>query len=141
MPALIAHQLAFQLDTGEWLFQHINISLNDDLTGLIGRNGVGKSVLLSLLLGKLTPTKGSVSRQGQAGHIPSNLPSCWEVLRLLLIFSVSAKNWTQLMPLSKAGVMPSILTSSLMIGRSLRGPSRCWSISDCPSHHMCYAVT
>ncbi|MBC7001114.1 ABC-F family ATP-binding cassette domain-containing protein [Photobacterium sp. BZF1] len=68
MPALIAHQLAFQLDTGEWLFQHINISLNDDLTGLIGRNGVGKSVLLSLLLGKLTPTIGSVSCQGQVGH-------------------------------------------------------------------------
>lgn len=68
MPALIAYQLAFQLDTGEWLFQHINISLNDDLTGLIGRNGVGKSVLLSLLLGRLTPTKGSVSCQGQVGH-------------------------------------------------------------------------
>ncbi|WEM44753.1 ATP-binding cassette domain-containing protein (plasmid) [Photobacterium sp. DA100] len=67
MPALIAHQLAFQLDTGEWLFQHLNISLNDKLTGLVGRNGVGKSVLLSLLLGKLTPTTGGVSCQGQIG--------------------------------------------------------------------------
>ena len=68
MPALIAHQLAFQLDTGEWLFNNLNISLNDKLTGLVGRNGVGKSVLLSLLLGKASPTKGDVSCKGQVGH-------------------------------------------------------------------------
>lgn len=68
MPALIAHQLAFQLDTGEWLFSNLNMSLNDKLTGLVGRNGVGKSVLLSLLLGKVTPTKGSMPCQGLIGY-------------------------------------------------------------------------
>ena len=68
MPALIAHQLAFQLDTGEPLFQSLNFSLNEPLTGLVGRNGVGKSVLLSLLLGHLSPTQGAVSRQGKLGH-------------------------------------------------------------------------
>ncbi|KHT57949.1 elongation factor 3 [Photobacterium gaetbulicola] len=68
MPALIAHQLAFQLDTGEWLFNNLNMSLNDKLTGLVGRNGVGKSVLLSLLLGKLVPTTGGVSCQGIIRH-------------------------------------------------------------------------
>jgi len=74
MPVLIAHQLSYQLDTGEWLFQKIDFTLNDGLTGLVGRNGVGKSVLLSLLLGKTRQTLGSVTSQGKISFY-SQLPS------------------------------------------------------------------
>ncbi|PSV47483.1 ATP-binding cassette domain-containing protein [Photobacterium indicum] len=74
MPALITHQLSFQFDTGEWLFQNLNFTLPNGITGLVGRNGVGKSVFLSLLLGKLSPTQGSVTCQGQVAYY-SQLPS------------------------------------------------------------------
>lgn len=74
MPALISHQLSFQLETGEWLFKDINFSLPAGVTGLIGRNGSGKSVFLSLLTGGLTPTLGSVSKVGPVAHY-SQLPS------------------------------------------------------------------
>ncbi|CAG20340.1 ATP-binding cassette domain-containing protein, partial [Photobacterium profundum] len=74
MPALITHQLSFQLDTGEWLFQSLNFTPPNGITGLVGRNGVGKSVFLSLLLGNLSPTQGSVTCQGQIAYY-SQLPS------------------------------------------------------------------
>lgn len=73
-PVLLTQQLSFQLDTGEWLFEDINFSLNHRLTGLVGRNGVGKSVFFSLLLGKLAPTRGHVTRQGKIAYY-SQLPS------------------------------------------------------------------
>ena len=55
MPALIASQISHQLETGEWLFRSINLSLNHRITGLTGKNGSGKSVLLSILTGDCLP--------------------------------------------------------------------------------------
>ncbi|MGF1840993.1 ABC-F family ATP-binding cassette domain-containing protein [Vibrio atlanticus] len=74
MPTILANNLSFQLDTGEWLFKDITFNLNTRLTGLVGRNGAGKSLLLSLLVGQTQPTSGSVSRQGSLGFY-SQLPS------------------------------------------------------------------
>lgn len=74
MPTILANNLSFQLDTGEWLFKDITFNLNTRLTGLVGRNGAGKSLLLSLLAGQVQPTSGSVSRQGSIGFY-SQLPS------------------------------------------------------------------
>ncbi|MEZ8068511.1 ABC-F family ATP-binding cassette domain-containing protein [Vibrio sp. FF145] len=74
MPTILANNLSFQLDTGEWLFKDITFNLNTRLTGLVGRNGAGKSLLLSLLVGQTQPTSGSVSRQGSIGFY-SQLPS------------------------------------------------------------------
>ncbi|MGR5066454.1 ATP-binding cassette domain-containing protein [Photobacterium sp. DNB22_13_2] len=73
-PVLLTQKLSFQLDSGEWLLEDINFSLNHRLTGLVGRNGVGKSVFFSLLLGKLAPTRGHVTRQAKVDHY-SQLPS------------------------------------------------------------------
>lgn len=74
MPTILANNLSFQLDTGEWLFKDITFNLNTRLTGLVGRNGAGKSLLVSLLTGQTQPTSGSVSRQGSIGFY-SQLPS------------------------------------------------------------------
>ncbi|NRD75267.1 ABC-F family ATP-binding cassette domain-containing protein [Shewanella sp. VB17] len=74
MPTLITHQLSFQLDTGEWLFNNICFNLNSGISGLIGRNGVGKSVFISVLNGKLAPTQGHVTCQGHIAYY-SQLPA------------------------------------------------------------------
>ncbi|MGF1684586.1 ATP-binding cassette domain-containing protein [Photobacterium minamisatsumaniensis] len=74
MPAIYTHKLSFQLDTGEWLFRDLDLSLNCRITGLVGRNGAGKSVLFSLLLGDIHPSQGSVSSQGKIAAY-SQLPS------------------------------------------------------------------
>ena len=43
------------------LFEHIDISLIAcDKVALVGRNGVGKSILMSILSGRLRPSSGRV---------------------------------------------------------------------------------
>jgi ATP-binding cassette subfamily F protein uup len=43
-----------------WLFRHLDFSLRPgQCTGIVGRNGVGKTTLLKLCLGQIQPTEGS----------------------------------------------------------------------------------
>ena len=43
-----------------WLFRHLTLSLRPgQCTGIVGRNGVGKTTLLKLCLGQIQPTEGS----------------------------------------------------------------------------------
>src|SRR6478752_1828226 len=43
-----------------WLFRHLTASLRPGTcTGIVGRNGVGKTTLLKLCLGQLSPTEGT----------------------------------------------------------------------------------
>ncbi len=43
-----------------WLFRHLTLSLRPGTcTGIVGRNGVGKTTLLKLCLGQLEPTEGT----------------------------------------------------------------------------------
>ena len=46
---------------GRWLFSHLNLSFEPGTcTGIIGRNGLGKTTLLRLLMGEQQPAEGSV---------------------------------------------------------------------------------
>src|SRR5512137_1991186 len=43
-----------------WLFRHLNLKLEPgQCTGIVGRNGVGKTTLLKLCLGQIPPTEGT----------------------------------------------------------------------------------
>ncbi|MBO3664648.1 ABC-F family ATP-binding cassette domain-containing protein [Microbacterium stercoris] len=42
-------------------------------TGLVGRNGVGKSTLLKLIAGVHTPTSGRIETAGEVGYLPQTL--------------------------------------------------------------------
>lgn len=43
-----------------WLFRHLNLTLRPgQCTGIVGRNGVGKTTLLKLCLGQLPPSEGT----------------------------------------------------------------------------------
>ncbi len=47
-------------DTGRWLFRNLNLSLRPgQCTGIVGRNGVGKTTLLRVCLGELPPAEGT----------------------------------------------------------------------------------
>ncbi|MBP1582368.1 MAG: ABC-F family ATP-binding cassette domain-containing protein, partial [Victivallales bacterium] len=46
---------------GKWLFQHLNFDFQRGMRlGIIGRNGLGKTSLLKVILGELPPTSGTV---------------------------------------------------------------------------------
>ncbi|TXZ08314.1 ABC-F family ATP-binding cassette domain-containing protein [Vibrio mimicus] len=68
MPIIHAHQLSYQLESGEWLFHPFDFHFPQGRTAIVGRNGIGKSVLLQLLLDKLKPTSGHVVCHAQVGY-------------------------------------------------------------------------
>ena len=68
MPAFLSLTcLAYATPDGRELFRNLDLSFGRELTGLVGRNGVGKSTLLRLIAGELTPAAGAVQRQGTIG--------------------------------------------------------------------------
>lgn len=56
------------------LLKGITLSVNKgEIIGISGENGSGKSTLLKLLVGLLTPKKGSIIKNGHIGYSPQNL--------------------------------------------------------------------
>ncbi|MBL0934952.1 MAG: ABC-F family ATP-binding cassette domain-containing protein [Rhizobiaceae bacterium] len=64
MPFLSVRNLTFRLPDGRVLLENLDIAFGPERTGLVGRNGVGKSSLLALLTGEAVPTSGSAQRSG-----------------------------------------------------------------------------
>jgi ATPase subunit of ABC transporter with duplicated ATPase domains len=71
MPAFITLD-SVRADTpdGRVLFDNLNLTIGAERIGLVGRNGVGKSTLLSLIAGTAAPVSGTVSRAGVVGVLP-----------------------------------------------------------------------
>lgn len=63
--ALTLDRVTFTLPDGRVLFSDLSASFDTTPTGLVGRNGVGKSVLGRLLAGQLQPSSGQIQRQGR----------------------------------------------------------------------------
>ncbi len=68
MPASITlSNLSWSTPDGRALFSNLTLSFDSERTGLVGRNGVGKSTLLGLIAGDVPPHAGSVSITGSIG--------------------------------------------------------------------------
>ncbi|MBF5005106.1 ABC-F family ATP-binding cassette domain-containing protein [Diaphorobacter caeni] len=61
--------VSFVLPNGEILFSHLNDHFDPCPTGLVGRNGSGKSVLARILAGQLQPTQGRCVRSGAVHYL------------------------------------------------------------------------
>ncbi|MBI1196610.1 MAG: ATP-binding cassette domain-containing protein [Phenylobacterium sp.] len=59
--------LSYASPDGRQLFDNLTLSFGAERTGLVGRNGVGKSTLIRLILGDLAPAAGSVAVRGRLG--------------------------------------------------------------------------
>jgi len=57
--------LSFSTPDGRGLFDTLDLSFGAERTGLVGRNGVGKSTLVRLIAGELVPSAGSISIAGR----------------------------------------------------------------------------
>lgn len=68
MPALITLDgLSYKTPDGRTLFEDLNLAFGAERTGLVGRNGVGKTTLIRLMLGEIAPSAGTVSVRGRVG--------------------------------------------------------------------------
>lgn len=59
--------LSWSTPEGRPLFSHLTLAFEAERTGLVGRNGVGKSTLLKLVTGELQPLAGDISTSGSVG--------------------------------------------------------------------------
>ena len=64
-PLLALEGASFALPDGSLLFSDLHAQFDGQPAGLVGRNGVGKSVLARLLSGDLAPSAGSCTRTGR----------------------------------------------------------------------------
>lgn len=60
-PFIHANDLAWITPDGRELFTGLTLSFGQVRTGLVGRNGVGKTTLLKILAGEVSPSRGSVT--------------------------------------------------------------------------------
>ncbi len=68
MPASITlSNISWSTPEGRSVFSDLTLSFDNKRTGLVGRNGVGKSTLLNLIAGDLHPHAGSISINGTIG--------------------------------------------------------------------------
>lgn len=63
--SIVLNDLAWAPPGGSPLFSDLNLAFGPERTGLVGRNGVGKTTLLRLIDGRRTPLSGSVTVHGR----------------------------------------------------------------------------
>ncbi|MCI6988917.1 MAG: ABC transporter ATP-binding protein [Campylobacter sp.] len=63
--------------SGKTIYQNLNFSLKKgEVVGLLGKNGVGKSTTINILMGNLAPTSGKCLIYGKnASNLPPNIKS------------------------------------------------------------------
>jgi ATPase subunit of ABC transporter with duplicated ATPase domains len=66
--------LAYAHPGGELLFSEVSFRVSPgEHVGLVGTNGVGKSTLLRILAGELTPDEGEYAVGGRVGYMPQDV--------------------------------------------------------------------
>lgn len=72
-PSVVLTDVSFSWPDGTAALDHISAAFGTGRTGLVGANGTGKSTLLKLVTGELTPVAGTVTTNGAVDYLPQNL--------------------------------------------------------------------
>ncbi len=71
--SVVIDDVTFAWPDGTPVLRDLRAALSAGRTGLIGANGTGKSTLLRLIRGDLTPSSGSITTSGDVGYLPQLL--------------------------------------------------------------------
>ncbi|SEL83509.1 ABC-F family ATP-binding cassette domain-containing protein [Rhodococcus maanshanensis] len=72
-PYLALSDLTFSWPDGDPVFDGLDAVFGSGTTGLVGLNGAGKSTMLRLIAGELTPDRGSVTVHGSLAYLRQDL--------------------------------------------------------------------
>lgn len=72
--SIVLFNLALSAPDGRTLLSNIELSFGPERTGLVGRNGIGKTTLLRLISGELAPQFGTISVSGTLGILRQSVP-------------------------------------------------------------------
>ncbi|MGV1684152.1 ABC-F family ATP-binding cassette domain-containing protein [Sphingopyxis sp. NJF-3] len=64
MPSITITRLRWSTPDGRAVFTDLDLQFQRERTGIVGRNGVGKSTLLRLIAGEISPAAGSIAIEG-----------------------------------------------------------------------------
>src|SRR5690606_2003698 len=67
MPSIQLQDLSLATPDGRDLVSHLDFTFGPHRTGLVGRNGTGKTTLLRTIMGELLPKAGAVRVDGRIG--------------------------------------------------------------------------
>lgn len=73
LSSIALERVSCQLPDGNILFTDVSARFDTIHTGLVGRNGVGKSMLARILAGRLAPTTGTCTRHGTVHYLPQQI--------------------------------------------------------------------
>ncbi|MCW3835591.1 ABC-F family ATP-binding cassette domain-containing protein [Sphingomonas canadensis] len=73
MSAITIASLSYSAPDGRRLFENLDLSLGRERTGLIGRNGTGKTSLLRLIAGEIAPRAGGIAAPGRIALVRQSL--------------------------------------------------------------------
>ncbi|MGU3291521.1 ATP-binding cassette domain-containing protein [Williamsia sp. M5A3_1d] len=65
--------LSHRFPDGTTIFENVSVTLRGHHVGIVGANGGGKTTLIRLITGELTPTSGSVDRPTDIAVVPQDL--------------------------------------------------------------------
>lgn len=68
-PTIITNNISFNTGAG-FVLKDISASFGAEKIGLVGKNGIGKTTLLRLLVGELHPTRGKIERTAHIAYLP-----------------------------------------------------------------------
>jgi ATPase subunit of ABC transporter with duplicated ATPase domains len=92
MSALLSlDSLSAKTPDGRILFDGLTLAISArERVGLVGRNGSGKSMLLSIIAGDVTPARGHLALSGRVGRLAQSWPETMSAAEALAIAEVRA---------------------------------------------------
>lgn len=67
--SIILNKLKFAVNDAE---HELSLSFGEEKTGLIGKNGMGKTSILKMIMGELQPASGKITINSELAYLPQD---------------------------------------------------------------------